>query len=106
MKLKLFENLITALKEQLELDKKNSDLLGEVFTDSYLIMYPNSIIIEAVISFLEDYFNDEGEWVSYFVYELDFGEKWYSDCVLDSDGKNIPLKTIEDLYNFLIKGKK
>lgn len=34
---------------------------------------------------------DEYDWIDYFMYELDFGEKYYDGCVLDKDKSIIDL---------------
>jgi len=40
--------------------------------------------------------------LGYFVYELEFGEKWKEGVVTDVDGNDIPLKNSSDLYDLLI----
>jgi len=44
---------------------------------------------------------DIDEWISYFCFELNFGKKYKDGTVLDANGKDIPLSTIDDLYNLL-----
>lgn len=39
--------------------------------------------------------------LDFFVYELDFGARYYPGCYVDSQGNEISLKTPEDLYNAL-----
>ena len=46
----------------------------------------------------------EDDWIGYFCYELDFGRKWKLGCVIDqTDGEEIPLATIDDLWALLTK---
>ena len=45
--------------------------------------------------------NDKSEWISYWVYELDCGQKYEVGMVTDENGKEIKLKTIEDLWKVL-----
>lgn len=57
-----------------------------------------------VINLLETIFKDEEDrWIDYWIWELDFGEKYEDGTVTDKDGTVIPLKTAEELYDFLIK---
>lgn len=56
-----------------------------------------------IINILEIMFNDYEEYISYWIYELDFGEKYHDGCITENDGTNIILKTPENLYDFLIK---
>lgn len=38
----------------------------------------------------------------YFIYELEFGSKWYEGMVTNKNGNDIPLKDASDLYDMLI----
>lgn len=58
-----------------------------------------------LVETLELYFKDKSLWISYFIYELDWGRKYKDGCVT-SRGRNIPLKTIDDLYDLLNKNLK
>ena len=58
---------------------------------------------DALIRELEKEFEDEDSWISYFVYELEFGTKEYAgNCGNMQDGRHICLETPEDLYDFLV----
>jgi hypothetical protein len=59
-----------------------------------------------VVKALEFAFKDESSWISYFIYDLEFGKKWHKKCVTDKNGKDIPLKNANDLYNLLISDNK
>jgi len=52
------------------------------------------------LDLLKDVFDDKEDWISYWVYELDFGKEAKKDTITDN-GKNIPIKTIKDLYNLI-----
>lgn len=56
-----------------------------------------------VISLLHTIFGikDKDEWIDYFCFELDFGKKWKDGMIVDDCGKEIVLKTSEDLYELL-----
>lgn len=56
-----------------------------------------------VIDLLEFIFNDENQWISYWIFELDFGKDYEDGDAKDADESNIPLKTVEDLYDLLVK---
>ena len=62
----------------------------------------NEPLIESIFDLLEYSTNDETELISYFCYELNFGEDWYEGCVTDEDGNDIRFQDIDDLYNVLI----
>lgn len=46
---------------------------------------------------LEKYVND----ISFYAWELNFGKNWRSGTVTDVNGKDVPLKNSEDLWNIL-----
>ena len=52
---------------------------------------------------LEVMFRDQSHWIDYFVHELEFGKKYVDGSVLEMDDSPIPLGTIEELYDLLIK---
>jgi hypothetical protein len=51
---------------------------------------------------LEIAMKDKGEWISYFLYERDckFTEE---NIISDKDGKNLPFRNLDDLYNLIKK---
>lgn len=55
----------------------------------------------SLINLLSEQFNDESDWIGYWVYDLDLGTKWKEGTVIDN-GKDVKLKTVEDLYVMLI----
>lgn len=64
-------------------------------------------LTSSIIELLEKIFELEfdryiGSDISYFIYELEFGEKWTEDCYTDEDGNSIDISTSEKLYDFLI----
>lgn len=59
-----------------------------------------------VIGLLEHIFRDKDEWISYWVYEKDFGLDWEEGCAIEADGTDIDLSTTEKLYDFLISNMK
>lgn len=46
----------------------------------------------------EDSYGDD---VSYFVYELNFGEDYHPGCVTEADGTEIDFSTTDKLYDYL-----
>lgn len=44
---------------------------------------------------------DESDWLGYFCYELNFGERWKPGTITEEDGTDIKLQTPEDLYELL-----
>ena len=57
----------------------------------------------AVVDLLTDIFGDVDGWISYWIYDLDFGAEYRDGCVKDANGNNISLKTVEDLWKILLE---
>lgn len=90
-------------KTMFEFTDEMNDLFNKYKMDGEI--YP-PMCTEIVIDLLEYIFNDVGEWIQYWTFELGFGKEYEDGYVKDSDGGIIPLKTAEDLYNLLIKNMK
>ncbi len=58
---------------------------------------------DLLINILEDAMEDTSRNISYWIYELEMGKEWKKGTITDVDGKDIKLKTINDLYRELIK---
>lgn len=60
-----------------------------------------------VVQILEAIFKDEeNQWISWWLWECDFGKSYKEGDVTEEDGTNIPLGTAGELYDFLIKEMK
>lgn len=84
-----------------------TDEMNELF-DKYKAdgnIYP-PLCTETVIDLLEFIFNDKNQWINYWIFELDFGKNYEDGDAKDADGSNIPLKTVEDLYDLLVRNMK
>lgn len=54
-----------------------------------------------LLDILSRVMNDKSDWISYYCYELDFGRNWEPGMITDSDGKDVPLGTVDDLWRLL-----
>lgn len=95
----IFERFITLIKKQLEYDRKCTEAFSIILPSDYISGYNNSII-DGTIKILEDMFNDKSGWISYYIWELEFGDKYVDGCITEK-GKNIKLKGIDDLWNII-----
>lgn len=57
--------------------------------------------ISLITNILEDTFHDESQWISYFIYDLDWGKRWTKKSITDNKGKSIKMSTLSELYNVL-----
>lgn len=108
MTLGTFERLLAALEAQAEKDRRNGQLMRQVFPEASGMWYDNALLHEAIVEALKREMDDtetdaEGQsWTDYFIYELDYGRKNDDLKAYRSDGSEIPLSTPADLYRFLV----
>ena len=91
--------------------RKQEDKINEILNDSYYreiqndfvsgYSISNPIIEQDLINTLETMFDDTSHWISYFVYEIDFGVKWHEGMIIDTEGNNIFLRNVNDLWRIL-----
>ena len=100
-----FVEIINRLKNYNELQDK----IDELFKDNIEnrerdFINAGSICIghESVVVYLLEKMFDT-DMISYWIYELDYGEKYTEGCVLDENMNNIDLSTAEKLYNYLVQ---
>lgn len=92
-----FSELINAVKN-------HSEYIWNLYKD-YGIDFVNSPVIEIeneITKYLKAQFDDKCDWINYWMWELNFGENWKPGTVTEN-GNDIPLKTIDDLWNLLTK---
>ena len=75
-------------------DALNSDVLYENLNSQYFLL-----------DLMTDIFEDKEDWIGYYIFELNWGEEYEPGMVKDKDGNDVPLATLEDLYNILTKEK-
>ena len=67
--------------------------------DLYVTMYDD------IIKLLGITLNDEEHWIEYWLFDLDCGNAYVDGAVVDDNGNNIKLETLEDLWMFLRNNK-
>lgn len=96
-----FERHITALKELAEIESGINSLLNK-----YKVARENEAKIHFptletnVVELLKTITNDTDEWIDYWIYELDFGDRDNGNRVT-IDSKPILLKTVRELWDLL-----
>lgn len=98
-----FISSIEAIKEQYENDEKITKALNIIQPDSFNSFNGGIVLVNHLIQLLVDLTNDKNSWIEYFIYELDFGEKYKEGCATYVDKTPIDLSTAGTLFDFLIK---
>lgn len=97
-----FIQIMDALLEQdYENNKKNEAF--QVLLPETFVCYTGDGLEPILLSILKEAFNDQGDWIGYYIYELDYGRKYEEGCATYKDGGNIDISTPSSLYDFLIK---
>ena len=96
-----FERYLLVLKKELDKEEKVNDTLicSGLLERGWWLNLTDGKLLDTYVNMLENLVKDENSFISWFVWENDFGKK-----ELDIDGKKI--KTIKQLYNILVKEKK
>lgn len=98
----LFVETIQFIKDRQVGQENLHASMKEEFGDA--LFWPYCKYETQLVKVLENIFNDKDGWISWYIYEANFGQTF--DCAYESDGiTKITLKTPEDLYNFLIDVK-
>ena len=94
---------LTAIKNQFKKENRWSKTFDEMF-DGYPVFQATNKLQEAILKILQKIYKDEeDDIIGWWVYEKEFGKKKNLNVYEKGSNKIIPTKTIEDLYNYLIK---
>lgn len=100
----VFNNMISFIQERQEAEFEISKIFSREFLDCDF--FPYSKYEAKMVELLSILMEDESGWISYFIYELEFGRRYKEGDITatDKNGKEvaIPMKTIDDLYKVLI----
>ena len=95
-----FTKALNFIQEQWEFTRKINALFTEAFEDS--VFYPHFKYEAVLVKVLTEAMQDKGEWIDYFIYELNMGKEYQPGSVT-VDGEDVKLATIDDLYDLLVK---
>ena len=96
----MFVECINFMKDRSDAMNKVNEIFTEEFEDS--IFYPYFRYEVMMGKVLKDVMRDENDWISWFLYEMDYGRDVKPDSVTEADGTPIDITTPEKLYDFLI----
>lgn len=97
-----FERYIDSIKMVLDVENSLMAISSDVRTKSkseFTLYYPS--LISEVIELLGKAVGDKDDWISYYIFELDFGKQSDFLQVKDCSGNIIPLKTTKDLWDII-----
>ena len=89
------------IKEDLDFYNNLYSLSREYKREDEINIMPKSIA--TAIKCLEAAIGDKYEYVSWFIWEKDWGERGKDFAVYDEEGNVIPTETLEDIYDLVTK---
>lgn len=96
-----FSDFMTRIIEEEDRFNAFAESVEKYYNGSSLMCSEGS---ELPIEILRAVMNDEGEWITYWLYELNRGEYWKPGMITDDEtNEDVPLRTLEDLYNVLTR---
>lgn len=93
-----FKKYMLEIKDQIDKERKLDEALREMSPD-FGGFSTNSITLE--VELLKRLMLDEEDWIGYYIWESDWGKTF--SCVWDEEGEEIPLETLQDLYNIIVE---
>lgn len=102
--MKISFELFQEVLEFIETRSVQTEILDAVVKD----ISPDSNIFDdtemysLLTKMLKEATNDKYDYINYWMWELDFGASWEPGTLLDTNNEEIPLKTVEDLWKFLV----
>jgi len=98
----MFVACILAIQRQEEYDHKCIDAFQTILNEDRIVIgYDNSVLSTQIINLLVACMNDNGQWIEYFIYDLDYGKEYHEGSVMQKDKTPIDISTEEKLYDFL-----
>jgi hypothetical protein len=92
-----FEDLMTVLKNTLETEREICQGLKKLVDGSFIINY-NSMLMALYIELIAELIGVKSDWISWYIWENDFGEKGMS---AGYDGKLKPITNLKELYELI-----
>lgn len=89
---------VTAIKKAHQKMERWQKTFDEMFDGRFVPTY-NDILETALIDVLKRTYNDT-DTLDWWIYEMEFGEKATKGSMSDENGKDIPMRTVEELYSY------
>jgi hypothetical protein len=100
----MFIKAIHEIEKQYNHDRKCSDAFKVLLPNDYTSNYDNHWLQNQLIEILQIAMNDnhKDSWIEYWIWEKNFG-KDLKDGDVTVNGKQVNIKTAENLFDFLMK---
>ena len=100
MKKELFIEIINNIQEEMKRHREYMLHASKLFPNAFEAnLLPDPTFIEQCITSLEKLTGDANEWISWWIWDTDFGVK--NNEITFKDGKRKKIITAEDLFNLI-----
>ena len=98
----LFIESIQEIEKQHKHDQSCSEAFRKILPNDHISGYDNSLLQNQLLKILKVLTSDDHKdsWIEYYIWELDFGEKYKDGCI-KVGGKDFELKTTGDLWDLI-----
>lgn len=97
----LFIETMDVLKKQQEFDNECTDAFQKILPADFVSGYDNQLLWNQLVKLMSLDLKDESDWINYYIYDLDWGNKYKAGMVTNPEGKNVKLKSLDDLWKML-----
>ena len=104
MKKELFVSTMEKIEGLVRLQDEFNNILHKI-DDQFGGGYIFTQSIDILEHLLKELVNDEYDYISYFMWELDFGKDYTDGTITEADGTIIKLENASDLYNLIQSSK-
>ena len=102
----LFIETMDTLYKQYQHDNECSKAFRVILPNDHISNYDNHLLTNQLVKLMQIAMKDahKDSWIEYYMWELDFGEKYSKGCATNKDGSNIDLSNAGTLWDFLNNG--
>ena len=98
-----FKKIMTELKALAVIEDELNVVIKKLCSDFNFISFGR--YEQLVLDMLKIAMDDRHGWLCYFIYDMEWGSRAKKNTVTE-EGKNIPIKTLDNLYDLLVSYKK
>lgn len=98
---------LKGIQDQMAQDRQNGRLittLGDPEQNNHSFVFTTPLVA-TMLTALKVAFDDKADWISYFVYETDFGRKADDFHIIKSDKTKVKFYDAGALYEWLVSGE-
>lgn len=92
-------------KKAMETLQNYQEFIYSLYTQHHIDVFNNeplNKLEDCYVNILKDIMKDKGEDIEYFIYDLNWGKEYTPGCVVEGNGMEVDLSSIDTLYDYLL----